>query len=414
MISIFKNFFSSNKLIIENYFFMTFLQFLNSFLYLLIYPFLISKLGAENYGTYVFLLTFVTFLIYMVNFGFEIPALKKIVENSNNPKEISNIFSNVFFGKLYILVLSIFIFYLLSFLPVLNKNKIIFYILMLQLVASIFLPIWYFQALQKMKILTIIQVLFKVTTIPLIFFLVQNKNDLWVFSLIASFGVLFSALFSFLYVVLVDKVKISFKSLLHVKEEYLESLPYFISVMVSTIKDQIVVIILGVFFGMKEVALYDLAMKIISIPRAIFVSLNTAIFPKVMKNLNIKTVKKIIRIEYIMGISVILVVLFFGSWIVNLLGNGYMGDAYILSVILSGTVTVWLIVGCYIYFCFVPNGRSDLVYKNQVVALLSLLIFLFIGLFFYKNITIFAWAILLSGVCEIIYCRNQSRKLGYL
>ncbi|BCT87676.1 hypothetical protein RYU24_00810 [Acinetobacter variabilis] len=42
------------KLVIENYFFMTFLQFLNSFFYLAIYPYLILKMEASEYGISVF------------------------------------------------------------------------------------------------------------------------------------------------------------------------------------------------------------------------------------------------------------------------------------------------------------------------------------------------------------------------
>ena len=38
----------NNKVVIENYFFMTILQILNSVFYLFIYPFLIKTLGAET------------------------------------------------------------------------------------------------------------------------------------------------------------------------------------------------------------------------------------------------------------------------------------------------------------------------------------------------------------------------------
>lgn len=414
MISNLKKTISNNKLIIENYFFMTFLQFLNSFLYLLIYPFLILKLGAENYGIYVFSLTLITFLICLVNFGFEIPALKRVTESSDDNKLISNVFSNVFFGKLYLLLFSFVVFYFATFLPIISDNKEIFYILLFQLVGAVFLPLWYFQAKQKMKILTVIQVTIKILTLPLIYLYVKDDGDLWVFTLIASLGVVISAVLSFLYVLIFDKVNLEFKNILVVKEDYIQSTPYFLSIVVGVMKEQIIVISLGVFFGMKEVALYDLAMKIIAIPRTIFVSLNTAIFPKVIKNLSNSLVSRVIKIEFLIGIIVVVLIAIFGKYIVEFLGAGNMDQAYGLSIILSGTVTVWLVVGCYIYFTFVPSGRSDLVYKNQIVALFSLVVFLILGLGLFKSITVFAWAILLSGICEIIYCYYVSKRLRLL
>ena len=96
-----KKLFKEYKLVIENYFFMTFLQFLNSFFYLAIYPYLILKLGVSQYGIYVFSLSIVTLFIYIVNFGFDIPALKLTSENPQDNRVKSKIVSEVFFGKFY-------------------------------------------------------------------------------------------------------------------------------------------------------------------------------------------------------------------------------------------------------------------------------------------------------------------------
>ncbi|WP_196086151.1 oligosaccharide flippase family protein, partial [Acinetobacter sp. Res13-Abat-PEC07-P2-02] len=75
------NFIKEYKTVIENYFFMTVLQFVNSFAYLAIYPYLILKLGVDQYGIYVFALSIVTILINIINFGFDLPALKVVSEN---------------------------------------------------------------------------------------------------------------------------------------------------------------------------------------------------------------------------------------------------------------------------------------------------------------------------------------------
>lgn len=403
------------KTVIENYFFMTFLQFLNSFFYLAIYPYLILKMGASQYGVYIFSLSVVTFFIYIVNFGFDIPALKLTSENPHDEKVKSKIMSEIFFSKFYLAIFSIFIFVLLVFfIPTFKTHFGIMLITYAQVLGAVFLPLWYFQALQRMKILTIIQILVKILTLPFIFIFIQEKSDLWIFALITSFGVLISSIISFIYVLKVDKVKIVLKKINEVSYIYREALPYFFSNITGVTKEQIIVILLGVFFGMKEVALYDLAMKIISIPRTIFVSLNTAIFPKLINSLNKKIIKKIIAFEFLIGLMVVLLVIIFGKYVVELLGDSTMLQSYSLSIILSLTVTVWLVVGCFIYFIFVPNDKGDMVFKNQLVALFSLLFFLLLGLTVSNDISVFAWAISLSGLCEIIFCYYFSKKLRLL
>ncbi|MFH7766058.1 oligosaccharide flippase family protein [Acinetobacter sp. BSP-28] len=409
------NFITEYKKVIENYFFMTFLQFLNSFFYLAIYPYLILKLGVVQYGVYVFCLSIVTFFIFLVNFGFDIPALKIIAENSQDSRVKSKIMSEVFFSKLYLALLSSVIFLLIiSAISIFRIHFNMMLMTYLQVIGAVFLPLWYFQALQKMKILTIIQVLIKVLTLPFIFLFVQDKSDVWVFSLISSLGVLFSSFIALIYILRWDKIKIEYKKIKEVFHLYKESLPYFFSVIAGVTKEQCVVVLLGTFFGMKEVALYDLAMKIISIPRTIFVSLNTAIFPKIINSLNNKIIKRIIKLEFLMGIIAVFTVAILGEHVIKLLGGTAMLQAYDLILILSLTTIVWLVVGCFIYFIFVPNNKSDFVFKNQLIALFSLLIFLVIGLFFIKDIRVFAWAISLSGLCEIMYCYYISKKLRLL
>ncbi|MFW1767468.1 oligosaccharide flippase family protein [Acinetobacter bereziniae] len=408
-------FISEYKKVIENYFFMTFLQFLNSFFYLAIYPYLILKLGVSQYGVYVFSISIITFFIYFVNFGFDIPALKLTSEHPNNDSIKSKVISDVFFSKLYLALFSFFIFiFIIFFVPVFQPHFSVMLIAYFQVIGAVFLPLWYFQALQKMKIITIIQLLVKVLTLPLIFIFVKNKTDVWVFALITSLGVLFSSIIGFVYIIILDKVKIKYKKINDILYMYKESLPYFFSVITGITKEQSIVILMGVFFGMREVALYDLAVKIISIPRTIFVSLNTAIFPKLINSLNKKIVKKIIGFEFLIGIIVFLIILMFGEYVIRLLGGGDMLEAYDLSLILSLTVTVWLVVGCFIYFVFVPREKSDIVFKNQLVALFSLFFFLAFGLVFINDIRVFAWAISLSGICEIIYCFYISKKLRLL
>ncbi|WP_227552342.1 MULTISPECIES: oligosaccharide flippase family protein [unclassified Acinetobacter] len=405
------NFIKEYKTVIENYFFMTVLQFVNSFAYLAIYPYLILKLGVDQYGIYVFALSIVTILINIINFGFDLPALKVVSENPQDKNKKKEILDVVTSSKIYLTIIStIFFFFLLVSIPLLYNHIEILLLTYLQVLGTIFLPLWYFQGIQKMKLVTILQVIFKILSIPLIILLVKEKNDFINFVLIASLTTVTSSILAFVLILYTEKINFKLKRISEIKHIFKESFPFFLNSITSVIKDQSVVIVMGIFFGMKEVALYDLAMKIIIIPRTIFVSLNAAIFPKIINKITKQRIKNIIKFEFAIGFFVIFFITVLGWYLVDLLGHGKMGEAYILSVILSVTVLTWLVVGCFVNFIFVPNNKTFYVAKNQFVALVVLCGVMLIGLFLIKNIVVLALAVAISALAEIIYCYFVVKK----
>lgn len=405
----------NNKKIVENYFFMTILQILNSFFYLLIYPYLIRTLGGEGYGLFIFATSISTYFIFFINFGFDFPATKAIVENINDREAVENILSCVFTSKMYLFALSILIFGCILFLiPILRENIEIFLLCFAPVFSFIIFPQWYFQAIQKMKIVTYIQLGIKLLSLPLIFLFIKDKNDVILYSLIVSFTTIIGSVIAFLIVRLGHKLKIKFVNHSRVKPWFKDAFPFFLSTSAGVIKEQSITIIIGAFFGMKEVAIYDLASKIIIVPRTIFMSVNAAIFPKIISNVVNSTIKKIINIEIFISFAVIILIVVFGDFIVHILGGNEMGEAYYLAIFLSVTVMSWLVVGAYISFVFIPNKKYYFVSKNQVIALVSFFLFTLIGLFLSKSILVFGIALAMSGLTEIIYCKFLTKKFKLL
>ena len=165
---------------------------------------------------------------------------------------------------------------------------------------------------------------------------------------------------------------------------------------------------------MKDVAIYDLANKIIIVPRTIFMSVNSAIFPKLIVNIRNSFVKKIIRTEFFISFSVVLVIIVFGKFIVKFMGGSGMENSYYLAVLLGFTVVSWLVVGAFINFVFIPNNRNYFITANQIIAMLSFFILCIGGLLLFPNILVFGVAMALSGLIEIGYCIYVSKKNSLL
>jgi len=402
---------TNNTKVIENYFFMTALQIINALFGILIYPYLIRILGAGSYGLYVFAFSVTTYFVSFISFGFNMPAIKITVQNIDNLQKKNEIISSIFTAKFLLGILSLLVFLVLLFtVPFLQTHKLVFSICFVQIIAEVLFPVWYFQAIQKMRIVTFIQLGFRILSLPFIFIFIKKPEDYWMYALIATLSVVLSGFTSVLYLNLKEHIRYYFVSFNMLKSYFRDAMPFFWMNSTSTIKQESVTIIIGAFFGMKDVALYDLANKLILLPRMLTTSINGALFPKLIENIQKEVVKKIIRYETILGLGVITGVVVFGRWIILILGGTAMLGSYPLAIILSATVLVWLVVGCYISFIFVPNNRYYFVTWNQFVAFGTFFIFCLAGLLLYHNIMMVVIALSLSGLCEIVYCNYLIKK----
>ncbi|MGK6342947.1 oligosaccharide flippase family protein [Chryseobacterium sp. DT-3] len=400
-----------NKAVVENYIFMTVLQILNSLFYIIIYPYVIRVLGAESYGVYVYAVSIVTYFIFIVNFGFDFPGTKSVAQNKDDLNMLNDILSYIFTAKIYLYVLASIIFFILIYsIPFFRNNKLIYFFVYIQTFANILFPQWYYQGLQKMKTVTMIQIIFKLVSLPLILIFVKKAQDINLFAFITSFTVLAGAIVAFLMIRYQDGFKIRWMSFDKTKSWFKQGMPFFLSNSVGVLKEQGITIAIGAFFGMKDVAIYDLANKIVIIPRTLLMSVNAAMFPKIVMEKKKHIVRKIIKYEFILGIFVMICTAVFGKFVIKLLGGEVMAPAYPLSIILSFTVVSWLVVGAFISFVFIPNNKNYFIAQNQVVAVISVLLFAFIGFLFSKSIFVLIIALAFSGLVEIIFCYYKTLK----
>ena len=403
--------FKNNGKVVENYFFMTALQIISSAFGVLIYPYLIRVLGAESYGLYVFAVATASYFVGIVSFGFSFPGVKAIAQNKDNLQIKSAVVSSVFTSKILLGIVSLVIFIgLLLTVPLLKDHKGLFLIVYAQILSEIFFPIWYFQGVQKMKIVTYFQLAFRILSLPFIFILVRSTDDLLQYAFIATLSVVLPAVALYVYLIRRENLTIRLQPISKLKTYFKEATPFFWSSTAGTIKQESVTIIIGAFFGMKDVALYDLANKLIMLPRMLTMSINTALFPKVIEDIKTETIKKIEKYETMIGLAVVLFVVVFGYWIIWLLGGKEMTGAYPLAIVLSFTVLTWLVVGCYINFVFVPQNKYYFVTRNQIVALISFVVICVPALFFSSGIMTVVVALTLSGFSEIAYSKYLIHK----
>ena len=395
----------NNSKVIENYFFMTILQILNMCFYLLIYPFLIRTLGQEGYGLYAYAASMVFLFITFVNFGFDLPAAQQVALHSDDKQVLRSVLSCVQTAKIYIEMIAVLCFAVIMLInPIMGNAPCVFWITFLQTLTFILFPQWYYQGLQKMKMVTYIQFGFRLLSLPFIFIFVKSPQDVWVFALITSLASVLGGITAWLMIRYCDGIKIYWASIPAVKRAYLEAVPFCGSNIIGVVKEQGMILLAGSFLGLADVAIYDLANKIMLIPRTIFSKLNDALYPKMVVRGDKETNRRVLLYEVVLGVGAMLCVALFGPLAVYVLGGEQMMSSYGVTVILSFTILSWLVVGVFLQFYFVPAGYTRHILYNQIVAMSSCFIVAGVGLYFWHNVYALAVAYAFSGLCEIFYC----------
>lgn len=376
----------------------------------LIYPYVIRVLGAEQYGLYAFLLAIAMYFQDIIDFGFDSPCTKRVALDSDDKDKLSQIVSTVFFCKLLFIVLSVAIALpIILAIPLLKKNILVFAVIFIQNLYKTFYPQWYYLGTKNMKFSSILQAVIRVSQIPLILIFVKDTGDLMVYALIVS-GTMFVGSLVGGANVLMEGIRIVGVSFSQMKEYYKEATPFFVTTISGRIKEKTLTAIIGACFGMRDVAIYDLANKIIQIPKLLLNSINAALFPEVVAKATTERVNKILKYERLISLATILSIVIFGYPATLILGGKDMTAAYPVALILSLTIYFMLITGAYLQFVFVARGGYRYVAINQVIALATCMAFCGIGMVFWPSVWSVALSLTLSCAGEVLYCRIITRR----
>lgn len=406
-----RNIWQNNSKVAENYVFMTILQVLNVCFYILIYPFVIRVLGAESYGLYAYAAALVMLFITFVSFGFDLPAAKRIAEHASDTGVKEQVLSEVTTAKILLEGIALVVFAVLF--PVSAKMQaapVLFSIVFVQTLSNIFFPQWYFQGIQRMRVVTYIQVCFRLLSLPFIFWLLRAPEDLWIFALILTLCSVLGSLVAWWIIRYREGLHVRLVPISNAWRSTREALPFFLSNATSALKEQGIVLLIGMFLGMTDVAIYDLANKIIIIPRTILSKLNDAIFPQMMAQPSASGRRKVLLGEVAIGLAAIVLVAAFGYWAVLVLGGKAMLASYPVSIILSVTILTWLVVGAMIYFYIIPSGQTYYITLNQVIAMVSTFAFAGVSLYFTHSVYLLAASLAIAGLIEIVFCSIVIRR----
>ncbi|PPK96703.1 PST family polysaccharide transporter [Nonlabens xylanidelens] len=314
---------SEQKTIAKNYSSLVVLQGLNYILPLLIIPFLERQLGLEKFGLVMLAQYLMAFCVAAADFGFNVTATREISIIKSQGGDYSTVYFKVFWARMILLIL---VFGLLSLVVFsVPRFSIEWHIYLLSygaVIGQTLLPDWFFQGIEKMRLLTVVNVVAKVLFTILLFVFITAPSDYFYVPIFNSIGFLTAGIFTFL--LSMKYVKWQWPNFKESQEFYKESFQVFTSNIASQLSYAANGVILGIFAGDAVVGIFSAFDKLIIAAKKMFLPFYQAMYPYMArKSFSEKKqmMKKLIPIVAFVGLIGVVVILLIGDWIIEFLYN---------------------------------------------------------------------------------------------
>lgn len=395
----------NNRNILSSTFYLGIIEFVKLLLPFVALPYIIDTIGSEKYGLVVFVQSIVSYFSIFIVFGFDVSAVRAVAIYRDDKKELGRIVFSVLGVKFILLLISLTLLTFLVFtFGFFRVNAIIYYFVFLSCISDLLFPVWFFQGIEKMRVITLVQlcsVLFYVITI---FLFVKTESDYCYVPLLQSCGLVLSGLLGFFLLIWKEKLPFYVPTRNDLISTFKDSLPFFASRFSLVINFNIARTLSGLFLGYHETAVFDLAKKISDAAMIPLYVINRAIFPH-----NANKQDRTFATKALFAVILITILVVAGDFIFSPLAVHFFGGEQLVdSVFIARILCLWVLVsGVSIY-----AGSSVLVAFGHVkpfnysVLLSTVALLLLYGLFYLTNnftLISFAFALIFSESFIAIY-----------
>lgn len=271
---------NEGKNIAKNFGYLSLLQIAGNVFPLITMPYLAKVIGVEGYGKIAFAASIIIWAQTISEWGFTFTATRDIAQNRNNKNKVSQIFSDVLWARCLLALISFAVIILTIFLiPSFYNNSLIILVSFLLVPGQIMFPDWFFQAIEKMKYITLFNLLLKLLFTFSIFIFVKKPEDYILQPLLLSAGYILCGISSLWLIFFKWKYKLRFPNISNSIKAIKNSYDIFLNNLIPNLYNSFSIMLLGSLCGSLASGIYDGGNKFVSVFYQFQNVLSRAVFP---------------------------------------------------------------------------------------------------------------------------------------
>lgn len=373
------------KVLISNFTYLTLLQIAGYVFPLLTMPYLAMVIGPRGFGKIAFASAIIIWVQTVADWGFNFSATRDVAKNRDDLDKVSEIFSNVFWSRCALMMLSLIVLIILIIsIPSFREDADVILVTFLLIPGHIMFPDWFFQAVERMKYITYLNILSKLIFTIAVFVFIVEDDDYILQPLFNSLGFCICGIIAMYIILRKWHVKLLKPNLTKICITIKGSTDVFINEIAPNLYNSLSVVMLSMFSGSISTGIYDAGKKINTIVYQLLLIVARVFFPF----LNRKPDKHAIyaRISLLIAICFAVSIFLLAPYLIRFLFNSDFEDSIIVLRITSISLIFTSLSSIYGTNYLLVHRKDRLLRNITLIASASSLLYSVPLIYFYGYI----------------------------
>ncbi len=390
------------KTLTKNFSALAVLQAMRYLIPFIVLPYVTPIIGVTHFGeiavAYAIALIFQT----VVNFSFDFIGARDVARNREDMGKVSEIVSTILCARILLYVLA---FVLLGGIVLAVPKFREIWLLILISVATAFFSMnvseWFFQGIEKMEHITIVNVISRVVYIVLIFTFIKEREDYLLYPIFNLLGFVMASMYSIVMMTRRYKCRLHIPPFSKILDSFKIGKDLFVNQVCMSLCINLPNILLGTISGSAAAGLYDAAGKLHNAGKHSIDVLNRTFFPFLSRQMDKHTGYR--RINFFFSLLLAVLLFFLAPLLIRLLYSDEFLPAIPLLRILAVSVFFTGISSAYGVNYLLLIGREKLL-RNITLTVTLLGVVLFVVLtYLYSTVGAAVAVVILNAAFALSY-----------
>lgn len=320
------------KTLAGNFMWLSLLQVAGYVFPLITLPYLARVIGVDGFGKVAFAMAVMVWIQTIADWGFNFTATRDVAQHREDTQRVAQIFSDVLWARCLLMILSLAVLLLLIVcFETFRENWAVLLVSFLMIPGHILFPDWFFQAIERMKYITLLNLLMKVVFTVAVFLFIKERDDYLLQPLFTSLGYVISGIIA-LYVILgkwhyhLQRPNFS-RAVTQIKS----STDVFINNLFPNLYNSFSTMLLGFWGGPVPIGILDGGNKFVQVGNQILQMFSRVFYPFLSRNTNQH--KLYVKIVFTVAVVMAVVLFLIAPWLVKyMLAPGFEDSVWVIRI----------------------------------------------------------------------------------